>query len=132
MSFTSQLKRFADKAKKRPQQAQRAIFTELSRRIVMRTPVDTGRARANWQPSIDAPVAISLESFDKSGANALANAAATAVNVGPDQALYLTNNLPYIGRLEHGWSKQSPQGMVKLSALEFQQVTEVVVRGLNV
>ena len=29
--------------------------------------------------------------------------------------LTLTNNLPYIERLEDGWSTQAPQGMVKLN-----------------
>lgn len=34
-------------------------------------------------------------------------------------AIFLTNNLPYIERLERGWSKQAPTGMVALTVAEF-------------
>lgn len=131
MTFASDLKRFADKAKKRPQQVQRAVFMELSRRIIQRTPVDTGRARGNWQPTIDSPSLTWTENTDKSGSGSIANTVLTAAGVGRDQALFLTNNLPYIGRLEYGHSQQAPTGMVRISAQEFQQVVTVTVRGLN-
>ena len=34
---------------------------------------------------------------------------------------YLVNNLPYIRRLEQGWSQQAPAGMVAVTVSEFQQ-----------
>lgn len=130
MSFAAQLKRFAAKAKQKPAEAQRKIFTELSRRIIMRTPVDTGRARANWMPAVGAPDLSTTEGRDPNGSTSVANATLVALQVGMDQTLYLTNALPYIQRLEDGWSQQAPAGMVKLSALEFRQITQVVVKGL--
>lgn len=130
MTFTAQLKRFATKAKKKPVEAQRKIFIELSSRIIQRTPVDTGRARANWNAAIGGADTSITDATDQSGSKAISDATVTAVSNGKGQTLYLTNSLPYIQRLEDGWSQQAAQGMVKLSALEFQQITQVVVRGL--
>lgn len=131
MSFTAQLKRFADKAKRRPVEAQRQIFIELSRRVIVRTPVDTGRAKANWLPAIGQPVLATTEATDKAGTQTVAKVAATAAAVKGDQTLFLTNSLPYALPLEYGHSQQSPQGMVRISAREFQGITKVVVTGLK-
>lgn len=42
--------------------------------------------------------------------------------------VYLTNSLPYAQRLEHGWSKQAPRGMVRLSAIEFKRFVRQAIR----
>jgi hypothetical protein len=38
--------------------------------------------------------------------------------------IFLTNTLPYILRLEEGYSKQAPIGMVYTTLREFPQVVE--------
>jgi hypothetical protein len=37
---------------------------------------------------------------------------------------YLTNNVPYAQRIEDGWSRQAPNGLVALTAVEFQQIVD--------
>jgi hypothetical protein len=37
---------------------------------------------------------------------------------------YITNNLPYAWRLEHGHSKQAPAGMVGLTVVEFAGIVD--------
>jgi hypothetical protein len=50
------------------------------------------------------------------------------VKCGPP--IYIVNNLPYAIPLEYGHSSQAPQGMVRLAAIEFQQLVDEAVRGL--
>ncbi len=42
--------------------------------------------------------------------------------------IYITNNLPYISKLENGSSKQAPNGMVNLTMNEVQRSVANVVR----
>jgi hypothetical protein len=42
--------------------------------------------------------------------------------------IYLTNSLPYAQRLEHGWSKQAPTGMVRKSAVMFKRFVRQSIR----
>lgn len=99
--------------------AAQKIAGEVFRRVILRTPVDTGRARGNWQVTIGAPSDLTLDGTD-GGRSAVLRAIETVRGwrLG-SAAIYLTNNLPYIERLENGWSKQAPTGMVALTVAEF-------------
>ena len=80
----------------------------LDRKIVERTPVDTGRARANW--------------FVAEGAPRIETTTATTPVARPpltgDSVIYITNSLPYIVPLEYGHSGQAPNGMVRIALAE--------------
>lgn len=84
--------------------------------VVLATPVDTGRARANWQVEIGAVPTGVVEPTDKSGASAINKAKDTIASYNgnaADKSVYITNNLPYIERLNDGWSAQAPAGFVE-------------------
>lgn len=83
--------------------------------IVMATPVDTGRARANWIAALDAPAVGPTPAVDKAGGSAMAQAAGVVAGYDGDRntAIHITNNLPYIGRLDEGSSYQAPAGFVR-------------------
>jgi len=94
--------------------------------VVLATPVDTGRARSNWQASLGAPATGTREAYSPGtggatgGANAAAaqeQAKAVIARSQPEQAIHITNNLPYIGRLNEGWSAQAPAGFVQTAVL---------------
>lgn len=92
------------------------IALELDSRVVLGTPVDEGRARGNWFPSINTPSsAVDENSLDKSGAAAIARISATVGGAKLGDTIWLTNNLPYILPLENGHSKQAPVGMVDIN-----------------
>jgi hypothetical protein len=38
------------------------------------------------------------------------------------RVFYLANNVPYAQRIEDGWSRQAPTGLVALTAMEFQNI----------
>lgn len=124
--MTSQ--RFTDGVTKWKEQTERTLAKNICQIIfsifddlVMRTPVDTGRARASWRIGIGAPD-MSCEPPGESFAN-------------PDQQksklegielqelinapIYITNSVEYIKPLELGHSKQAPQGIVNVTAAEW-------------
>ena len=76
--------------------------------MVMRTPVDTGRARGNWQVSIGVPVEHETGRFDASGGGTISEGNAAIGSQRGYQVIVIQNNVPYIERLNDGWSKQAP------------------------
>lgn len=79
---------------------------------VLATPVDTGRARANWIASTRVPAENADVPPDKSGQVALQQAAAVVAGYELDMGpIYLANNVEYIVPLENGHSRQRPEGM---------------------
>ncbi len=91
-------------------------------RVVMRSPVDTGRFRGNWNVSVDAPDTSVSGAVDKTGQATITEGAAKIEGAGPFQAIYLSNNLAYGPALENGHSKQAPGGMVALTYAELQSM----------
>jgi len=88
---------------------QKRIAFELLSRTVLKTPVDTGRARNAWQLAIGkVPQG---ETPSESAGQALAR-----LKFG--QTIFLANNVPYIILLEHGHSAQAPSGMLAVSIEE--------------
>lgn len=84
--------------------------------VVVGTPVDTGRAMNNWVISIGSP---SREVNDRGGpessvkAARISEATGTLASLQPFNTVWISNNLPYIGFLEEGSSKQAPSGWVE-------------------
>lgn len=119
-SFALDLSRFAKKFDADIKMMIRKISFEAFKRIVLRTPVDTGRARANWGVKVGSPTTYVIESEDKSGSATLKAASDGTMAWDCTGSIFLTNNLSYIGALEYGSSKQAPQGMVRLTLEEMQ------------
>jgi len=114
-TFTLDVSNFVDKTSKTADAEVRKICLDLVTGIVLKTPVDTGRARANWFTSIGSPSANVINSTDPSGSSSISSALG-AISKATGNVLWITNNLPYIYRLEfEGWSKQAPAGMVRVT-----------------
>jgi hypothetical protein len=126
-TFSLDVKKFAERAGKDADSVISKICLDLLSDIVLNTPVDTGRARANWQSSIGSPASgeVSFTSDAGKGISAPATSAgstyaitagAAAIASAPRNIFWISNNLPYIYRLEfEQWSKQAPSGMVRLA-----------------
>ena len=111
MTWTIDPVKFAGESEEAHRKLTIAVGMQIDRRLVLITPVDTGRARSNWLPSIETPrsdtVGVRMPS------ESLKDAEAT-FNVAPKfPLLYLANNLPYIEPLNEGHSKQAPAGFVE-------------------
>lgn len=125
MSFTADISKFIKKAKGQEEVVIRKIGLELFTKVVMKSPVDTGRFRGNWNLSINTVNDATSEIVDKlpygsaPGATVYGKAES---NVNrwklSDNSIYIANGLPYAERLEFGYSKQASGGMARLSVME--------------
>lgn len=113
----------------------RGTLLDMTRRVIMRTPVGDpsqwqspappgyvgGTARGNWQASINQPASGVLNAQDQSGQATISDAM-PMTEAAPGNVYYLTNNVPYIGPLEFlGWSNQAPEGFVRITLRELDQ-----------
>ena len=123
MSWESDWKKIEQKIDRTLNQGIRATLFEVSVAIIKETPVDLGTARGNWQASIGrgATGVVSVDSVRSGEAKAIAEVNQKA-SVAVGDLYYLTNNLPYIERLEYGWSKQAPGGMVRKNMQNFNRL----------
>lgn len=120
--FSKQVRAFSDKAVIQSTKHLKNVAMEMFTRVVMRSPVDTGRFRSNWMLTINADTEATRDDTDPSGmvAYGAALAAMEAVKLG--DRIVTQNNLPYAERLENGWSKQAPTGMVALTVQEYPAI----------
>ncbi len=96
----------------------RKATIELFSSVVKGTPVDTGRARGNWQCSVGSAKTDQTDRLDQSGSTVVADIVSTV----PEKVgsiVWLSNNVPYIRKLEYGASKQAPDGMVRINIQRF-------------
>lgn len=93
----------------------RKVALVVDAAVVLQTPVDTGRARVNWQVELGGPAGGTLPAPQGGNAAQVAIDAgkATIAQHKSGQAIHITNNLPYIGRLNDGSSAQAPAGFVE-------------------
>ena len=101
------------------------LIFEIHAVLTERTPVDLGWARANWVPKIGSPHRENLNNAEPTGGAAQSRASKTASELGQIAAsysiemgaLFVSNNVPYIGRLNDGHSKQQGPGYIQLAVL---------------
>lgn len=104
--------------------------------VVKKTPVDTGRARANWNISTGS---VDTSVTTKTKKRGLRYKAGDIKSTG-DETIYISNNLPYIKTLEfggypknsksgktvNGYSKQAPNGMVGVTMANIDNIVKAV------
>lgn len=78
------------------------VVGEAFDRVVSDTPVDTGQARRSWQISVGSP------NFAQQGDPKTTLKASKLTD-----RIFIVNPMPYITRLNNGWSKQAPSGYIE-------------------
>lgn len=112
----------------------RRVALAADQAVVMSTPVDTGRARSNWIASLGGPASATIDAYapGEAGSTEAANTQAALDQGeavirgyrGEGQEIHITNNLPYIQRLNDGYSAQAPANFVEQAVLEALQVVQ--------
>lgn len=126
LSFSQQMNAWAAKTGKKVEDHVIATRVQISKGILQRTPVDTGRARASWIATLGEPSTTKFEEEDDYPSDsALLQQIKRTAKQTPDGVFWMTNNLPYIRTLEYmpvgqGGSRQAPEGMVRVTMAEFQ------------
>lgn len=112
--------------------------------VVARTPVDSGRARSSWTVSVGEPRAtVPPESGSYQPADS-STAMAALSGLQPGQTVWISSALPYIvvlefggypnppqggeGKTTNGYSRQAPQGMVRVT---FEDLKRILSEGLS-
>lgn len=136
MSFALDVSKFVEKTKRNNETVMRSVSLKLFSAIIKASPVDTGRFRMNWQTSGATPRGGLVSGEDKTGASAIASAETFITNTQAWEELTLANNLPYANVIEFGgypgngpntvggFSKQAPQGVVRINVVRFQQLID--------
>lgn len=111
-------------------QIQRAVFLDISKRVIDMTPVDTGRARSGWvgdvdKFTVDTNAIESNLSPEAATAKAMDSALKATASHKTGQDLTLGNSVEYIQYLNSGSSKQAPAGMTDVVLNSFKSVVEV-------
>lgn len=89
-----------------------------------------GLFRGNWQISFDIPVTNAIDRIDPTGMDTLKDGIEQIGRYTYGvKSVYFTNNLPYSVRLEFGHSKQAPNGIVRIAALNAQVHFENAAKG---
>lgn len=130
MSFLLDLTRFAEKTKTDLDRCIRYITLAVATDLVMLSPVDTGRFRANWQFAPDVAPSGFTDDTDKPGGATIARLTGQIEGVRAGSLFWIVNNLPYAIPLEHGHSLQAPAGMVAITVDRFQSYVDDAVRRL--
>lgn len=96
------------------------IKQQLAERVVevvaTSTPVLTGQAAGNWTTRLNQP-ASDWDEGPSAASNSIATAKAALAGLQPGQTIYITNNVPYIVKLNKNYSPQAPSQYVEMSVV---------------
>ena len=145
--FAIDIQQFGEDAIHQVDVIRRKVSLDVFARVVEKTPVDSGRARGNWQTSVGVPITAPIERTDKPGGAVLSEAAHVVQASRVSDSVFLSNNVPYILVLEYGgypqvvkkgtydkkkkryekkssggFSKQAAAGMVQVTLAEFPYI----------
>lgn len=143
----------AERANKSIEEVVRGVTLLLFTRVVLRSPVDTGRFRANWLSSYGAPKLSTLDATDMDGRFTVAGIKGDVMAFPIGGVVYLCNSLPYAQALEYGlypnppiigsqkrgesaptihvvngYSMQAPGGMVRITAMEMDGAIKEILQ----
>lgn len=99
------------------------IAMDLWTKITLKTPVDTGRARAGWGLSIGKPI-VATPAVGKYPQPGMPNMS----SIDGKQVVYILNNVDYVPFLESGTSDQAPAGMIRLAIAEVELEIETILK----
>ena len=109
MSYQSSLS-VIDYLQEETNKTARKMAVQIDQKVVLQTPRDTGRARANWLVYVDQPLSFSsIDAVDFAG-NATINTGIQKIGTAKFKSwpqINIINGLPYIERLNQGWSAQA-------------------------
>lgn len=131
MSFGSDMRGATKRIEDAHNKITRAATLDFFSGTIKDTPVDTGRARGNWQTAVGSAPQTVIERDDKGGTAAIAEVEAKTP-AGAGQETFMANNLPYIEDLENGSSQQAPSGMVRRNLARVQRIVNIAIAKFRV
>jgi hypothetical protein len=144
-NFERDLSSFVTETTANAEAVLRAVAVSILQQLVMRSPVDTGRFRGNWQVGLGKAAPGPVDTTDANAALAAAQSAVRPFTLG--QTIFLANQLPYgpvlefglypnppkggAGKTVGGFSKQAPAGMVGVTLRDFDAHVQRAARAVK-
>lgn len=137
--FAKRMTRLSVRVEGNVERAMKDCAHAVTKSVVQATPVDTGKARSNWIAQLDDAFRGNVPAHVPGIAGSTGDANATAAiehaasviegfDIEKNASIHITNNLPYIGPLNDGHSRQAPADFVKLAVMDGL----VTVRGAKI
>lgn len=123
--FKLGLQRFNEKVEKQATAKLRRISMKALSMIVTSTPVLTGCCRANWIVSLgDLSKSFDSKKKDQKGGETINAGLARLDSAKLGIDVLIENSCPYVMRLEYGWSRQAPGGMIRENLAKLRTAIE--------
>ncbi len=146
--FSLDLSAYIAKAKGDVDTVVKTVVMDVARRLIYSSPVGDpsywqdlppkgyvgGTFRANWQMGINVSQSGTFDETDAKGTVSEDRIRAVLSSVSGAESgnrFVITNNLPYAQRLEDGWSRQAPVGMVMKTVIEWRNIVDDAVNGIR-
>lgn len=127
MSFLTEVTGFVERASEALNKTATEVEIEVMTLVIIRSPVDEGRFRGNWQTSVGSAVTGEIDRIGAQPSIEEMQSVVRALRGG--RVSFISNNLPYGRRLEfEGWSDQAPHGMVRRTVAEYNQIVKKAAR----
>lgn len=111
----------------------KTMLKSVYRDLVMGSPVDTGRFRANWQVTANYIPMHALNQYDKTGSETIREGnrdidSMRFMRGGAITKVHFSNMLIYANALEYGHSKQAPAGVLGIVAVRLSSYMTSAIR----
>lgn len=133
--LANEVRAFSDGLDEVNNQASCEVALAIVTNLAPETPVDTSKALSNWRVGIGQKSALAIppHSPGRHGSTQEASVAATIAEAKaklaakkPGETIWISNVLPYIRRLNEGYSKQAPAGFVERAILIGRKIAETI------
>ena len=121
--FVKDIANWIAKSKKAQDMYVQKVILEIDKRLVQKSPVETGRFRNNWNISNGVPDFSTTEATAPNLSQSRSAASIFSIKAN-GQTVYVTNALPYSFRIEYeGWSSvKAPMGVVRVTIAEMSTI----------
>lgn len=121
-AFQKRMTRLADNVPRNANDIKKRVAKAVTRKVVPDTPVDTSQARSRWQGALNAsPVDVYGPYYPGKHGSTAGPSTEKSIQVieqvidraQPGDTIIVGNNVPYILRLNNGYSKQAPAKFIE-------------------
>ena len=123
--FIRNIRRRAREVETGASRTKRRAALAINQALIFAVPVKSGHARANFQVGLGAAIQSEIDEDELTAGQVIARNNGVIGRSKPRQAIYISNNVPYIGELNRGSSSQAPAMFVQIAV---QQALSAVAK----